>query len=107
MSYDAWYCTVTRVNYFSNPDVTYLDKPTGTETANCARAIEDNKVVKTQCRSGWESFCVLFSTSSFDSGIVFLWAIGLVKMCCVHAPPKEAQLLKLRTNGLVDPYRDS
>lgn len=32
------------MNYFSNPDVEYLDKPTGTGTENNARTIEDNMV---------------------------------------------------------------
>lgn len=33
-----------RVNYFSNPDVSLYDKPTGQATADCARAIEENMV---------------------------------------------------------------
>jgi len=37
-------CSVTRVNYFSNPDVYVYDKPTGQEAADNARAIEDNMV---------------------------------------------------------------
>ena len=41
MSYS---CGSPRVNYFSNPDVEYLDKPTGTETENNARAFQDNMV---------------------------------------------------------------
>ncbi|CAM9477384.1 unnamed protein product, partial [Hapterophycus canaliculatus] len=36
-------CTATRVNYFANPNVWYLDRPTGTDTEDCARAIEENK----------------------------------------------------------------
>ena len=43
MSYSAD-CSVTRVNYFSNPDVYLYDKATGQETADNARAIEDNMV---------------------------------------------------------------
>jgi len=35
---------VPKVNHFSNPDVFYLGKPTGTERENCARAINENKV---------------------------------------------------------------
>lgn len=31
-------------NYFSNPDVNYLDKPTGTDTEDNARVIIDNMV---------------------------------------------------------------
>ena len=31
-------------NYFSNPDVTYLGRPTGTPTEDNARTIEDNMV---------------------------------------------------------------
>lgn len=41
MSYSCDDPEVPRVNYFSNPDVTYLDKPTGTETENNARAIKE------------------------------------------------------------------
>jgi len=37
-------CTAARVNYFANPDVSYLDQPTGSETENCARAIQENRV---------------------------------------------------------------
>ncbi|CAM9926139.1 unnamed protein product [Ascophyllum nodosum] len=35
---------VPRINWFSNPDVDHLNKPTGQDDANCARAIEDNMV---------------------------------------------------------------
>eukprot|EP00903_Cladosiphon_okamuranus_P011188 g10557.t1 len=49
MSYTAG-CTATRANYFANPDVSYLDRPTGTETENCARAIEENKEVVSEFR---------------------------------------------------------
>ena len=41
MSYS---CGTPSANYFSNPDVTYLDKPTGTATEDNARAIRDNMV---------------------------------------------------------------
>ena len=37
-------CGTPRVNFFSNPDVIHLNKPTGTVTENNARAIEDNMV---------------------------------------------------------------
>lgn len=37
-------CEHLRGNYYSNPDVTFLDKPTGTETKNCARRIRDTMV---------------------------------------------------------------
>eukprot|EP00752_Nemacystus_decipiens_P003649 g3363.t1 len=56
MSYTAG-CTATRANYFANPDVMYLDRPTGTETENCARAIEENKDVVSNFRDAgdeWE-----------------------------------------------------
>ena len=36
--------TVARLNWFSNPNVVLLDKPTGTADNDCARAIEDNMV---------------------------------------------------------------
>lgn len=36
--------TVGRLNWFSNPDVELLDKPTGTVDNDCARAIEDHMV---------------------------------------------------------------
>ena len=35
---------VIRVNYFSNPDVTFQDKPTGTVIDDCARRISETKV---------------------------------------------------------------
>ena len=41
MSYS---CGGPRVNYFSNPDVEYLNKPTGTADEDNARAIEENMV---------------------------------------------------------------
>lgn len=41
MSYS---CGSPRANYFSNPDVSYLDKPTGTATEDNARVIEEHKV---------------------------------------------------------------
>lgn len=34
--------SVPRVNYFSNPDVTYRDKPTGTATEDNAREFREN-----------------------------------------------------------------
>eukprot|EP00904_Undaria_pinnatifida_P013612 jgi/Undpi1/9381/HiC_scaffold_26.g11839.m1 len=34
-------CNGGFINYYSNPDVTYFDKPTGTETENCARRIKE------------------------------------------------------------------
>lgn len=37
-------CGSPRVNYFSNPDVIHLNKPTGTPTEDNARVIEDNMV---------------------------------------------------------------
>ncbi|CAM9373608.1 unnamed protein product [Scytosiphon promiscuus] len=37
-------CNVPRVNLFSNPDVDYLDKATGTSTENNAREIRENMV---------------------------------------------------------------
>lgn len=43
MSYTAG-CTASRANYFANPDVSYLGRPTGTDTEDCARAIDENKV---------------------------------------------------------------
>lgn len=43
MSYQEG-CPAARANYFANPDVSYLDQPTGTETEDCARAIDENKV---------------------------------------------------------------
>ena len=41
MSYS---CGTPRVNFFSNPNVTHLNKPTGTPTENNARAFGDNMV---------------------------------------------------------------
>lgn len=37
-------CSVPRVNYFSNPDVTYLNKPTGDAQNNNAQCIRDRMV---------------------------------------------------------------
>lgn len=37
-------CGTVQANYFSNPDVMYLDKPTGTATENNARVIMENMV---------------------------------------------------------------
>lgn len=37
-------CAAPVANYFSNPDVTYLAKPTGTPTEDNVRTIEDNMV---------------------------------------------------------------
>lgn len=37
-------CDVSRVNYFSNPDVSFEDKATGTSEEDNARAIRDNMV---------------------------------------------------------------
>ena len=37
-------CGTPRVNFFSNPDIIHLNKPTGTLTEDNARAIEDNMV---------------------------------------------------------------
>lgn len=36
--------TVFKGNHYSNPNVDYLGKPTGTVWENCARAIRENKV---------------------------------------------------------------
>lgn len=43
MSYED-NCEGGYVNYYSNPDVIYLGKPTGTETENCAWRIRDTMV---------------------------------------------------------------
>lgn len=45
MGYSCAFFT-PRVNYFSNPDVSTLDRVTGTDTENNARAIRDNMVIK-------------------------------------------------------------
>jgi len=44
MAYRCPGAQVSRGNYYSNPDVDYLEKPTGTATANCAREISENIV---------------------------------------------------------------
>ncbi|CAN0050661.1 unnamed protein product [Pylaiella littoralis] len=49
MSYTAG-CTASRANYFANPDVSYLGRPTGTDTEDCARAIDENKEVVSNFR---------------------------------------------------------
>lgn len=36
--------SVSRINYFSNPDVSVLNKATGTSTEDNAKTIEDNMV---------------------------------------------------------------
>lgn len=43
-------CRNPRVNYFSNPDVMHLNKPTGTLANDNARVIEDNMVSRIQKR---------------------------------------------------------
>ena len=40
----SYSCGSPRINYFSNPDVEYLNKPTGTTTEDNARAFKDNMV---------------------------------------------------------------
>ena len=43
----AAFCTdpaIPRINWFSNPDVVALNKVTGTNDNDCARAIEENMV---------------------------------------------------------------
>eukprot|EP00904_Undaria_pinnatifida_P008309 jgi/Undpi1/4608/HiC_scaffold_18.g07962.m1 len=47
MSYS---CGSSRENYFSNPDVSYLDKPTGTASADNVRVLEDNMVAVSKIR---------------------------------------------------------
>lgn len=42
-------CDIGYANYYSNPDVIHLGKPTGTETENCARGIKDNMVSPAKC----------------------------------------------------------
>ena len=37
-------CEIGYVNFYSNPDVIHLGKPTGTETENCARRIRETTV---------------------------------------------------------------
>lgn len=44
--------TVPRVNYFSNPGVSYLDKPTGTSTEDNARAVRESMVSHQSTASG-------------------------------------------------------
>lgn len=44
-------CGTVQANYFSNPDVMYLDKPTGTATENNARVIMENMVSGDRLRS--------------------------------------------------------
>lgn len=60
MSYED-NCKVGYVNYYSNPDVIYLGKPTGTETENCARRIRDTMVR----RSLGQPSYVAYSTDAF------------------------------------------
>lgn len=36
--------TVPRINWFSNPDVYYMGRATGTATEDCARSITENMV---------------------------------------------------------------
>eukprot|EP00904_Undaria_pinnatifida_P008030 jgi/Undpi1/4357/HiC_scaffold_17.g07723.m1 len=43
-------CAAPVANYFSNPDVTYLAKPTGTPTEDNVRTIEDNMVAVSNYR---------------------------------------------------------
>lgn len=44
MTIMSYWCGAPLANHFSNPDVSYLDKPTGTETENNVREIRNNMV---------------------------------------------------------------
>ncbi|CAN0080080.1 unnamed protein product [Scytosiphon promiscuus] len=46
-----------RINYFSNPDISYLGLPTGTATADNARRIEDTMVAVSNFRAGVVATC--------------------------------------------------
>ncbi|CAB1101779.1 unnamed protein product [Ectocarpus sp. CCAP 1310/34] len=48
---------VPRVNYFSNPNVTYLNKSTGTAAADNARCIEDSMVAVSEFRDDGDFVC--------------------------------------------------
>ncbi|CAB1100369.1 unnamed protein product [Ectocarpus sp. CCAP 1310/34] len=48
---------VPRVNYFSNPEVTYLNKPTGTAAADNARCIEESMVAVSKFRNDGDFVC--------------------------------------------------
>lgn len=74
MSYSCG--SVPRANYFSNPDVDYLDKPTGTATEDCARAISENIVSRSERRlemklSRWETrpLILLWMAGSATHGV--------------------------------------
>lgn len=41
---DYTWQSVAPINYFSNPDVSYMGLPTGTATANNAKVVRDNMV---------------------------------------------------------------
>lgn len=89
MSYTSG-CSGTRANYFANPDVSYLDKPTGTETENCARAIQENKV---GVGSGLELSCALPGEAPRAQGAglrTTIRAIGFIPISYACAPTKES-----------------
>lgn len=54
----------TRINYFSNPNVTYQGHPTGTSVSNCARQISENVIAYASIGSESQT-CV---TATVDGG---------------------------------------
>lgn len=92
MSYTAG-CTATRANYFANPDVSYLDRPTGTETENCARAIEENKVGPPMVRA--EGVC--------DAGLNGFGSEGFCLCLYLGAHPSPPHVLLLALSSRLVP----
>lgn len=66
--------TVPRINWFSNPDIYYMGKPTGTATEDCARSITENMVRRVfECPS--RRFDIGALTSRMQAASELGWAL--------------------------------
>lgn len=74
----SYWCGSNYVNYFSNPDVPFLGKPTGTDTENNAQALRDNMVSRKAFLSSlWRtwynkrlSFSISLTHQSFGQSVI-------------------------------------
>lgn len=99
MSYTSG-CTFYRANFFANPNVSYLGKPTGTATENCARAIEENKVGKQAAVGTMHSPNISGAARRWAA---VLFAINVIFMCARRGAllylPFESSLCTLPPAG--------
>eukprot|EP00752_Nemacystus_decipiens_P018442 g16533.t1 len=63
----SWATPVASIRYFSNPDVSYMNVPTGTAQANNAKVIRDNMGIISDFRAGAAS-CTDDSQCDTDNG---------------------------------------